>query len=219
MTSEMIRVVLTTPVEESNLQKIRAVSERLKVDQLSPLILAERKGDVSKKAELDALFGEAEVVYGWIHHFPKNLLSRAPRLKWIQTMSAGVDRLPEDIMKSPVRVANASGLHGTPMAEVVLQMMLMFAKDAPSCFQMKVKKEWKRYTPNAAEGANRGSPGPGRHRKRNRPALQSFRHDRSGNPQVLYGRRSHTRMWTGCISGISFLSFWPAVISWSSPCP
>ncbi|MBP1716157.1 MAG: D-isomer specific 2-hydroxyacid dehydrogenase NAD-binding protein [Deltaproteobacteria bacterium] len=156
MASDVVRVVLTTPLEESNLQKIRAVGARLKVDQLSPLILAERKGDLSKKGELDGLFGEAEVVYGWIHHFPKNLLSRSPRLKWIQTMSAGVDRLPEDIMKSPVRIANASGLHGTPMAEVVLQMMLMFAKDAPSCFQMKAKKEFKRYTPMLLKGQTAG---------------------------------------------------------------
>ena len=119
MNSEMVRVVVTTAVAESNLQKIRAVSGRIKADQLSPLILGERKGDRSKKDELDALFGEAEVVYGWIHHFPKNLLSRGPRLKWIQTMSAGVDRLPEDLRRSQVRVVNASGLHGTPMAEVV----------------------------------------------------------------------------------------------------
>ena len=156
MVSDVVRVVLTTPLEESNLQKIRAAGARLKVDQLSPLILAERKGDLSKKGELDGLFEEAEVVYGWIHHFPKNLLSRSPRLKWIQTMSAGVDRLPEDIMKSPVRIANASGLHGTPMAEVVLQMMLMFAKDAPSCFQMKAKKEFKRYTPMLLKGQTAG---------------------------------------------------------------
>ena len=84
MSREMIRVVLTTPIEEANLKKIQSVSERVRADQLSPLILAERKGDLSRKAELDALFGEAEVVYGWIHHFPKNLLSRAPRLKWIR---------------------------------------------------------------------------------------------------------------------------------------
>jgi phosphoglycerate dehydrogenase-like enzyme len=161
MTPEMVRVVLTTPVEESNLQKIRAVSERLKVDQLSPLILAERKEEGAKKGELDALFGEAEVVFGWIHHFPKNLLARAPRLKWIQTMSAGVDRMPAEIMKSPVRVVNASGLHGTPMAEVALQMMLMFAKDAPACFQMKQRKEWKRYTPKVLRGQTVGIMGLG----------------------------------------------------------
>jgi D-2-hydroxyacid dehydrogenase (NADP+) len=156
MTAEKVRVALTTPIEESNLLKIRGVSERIKADQLSPLILAERKGDSAKKEELDALFREAEVIYGWIHHFPKNLLARAPRLKWIQTMSAGVDRLPEEILKSPVRVVNASGLHGAPMAEVVLQMMLMFAKDAPSCFGMKEKREWKRYTPKLLKGQTAG---------------------------------------------------------------
>jgi phosphoglycerate dehydrogenase-like enzyme len=156
MTTEKIRVAVTTPLEEASLQKIRAVSERLKVDQLSSLILAERKGDLSQKTELEALFAEAEAVYGWIHHFPKDLLSRAPRLKWIQTMSAGVDRLPAEIMRSKVRIVNASGLHGTPMAEVVLQMMLMFAKDAPGCFRMKGKKEFKRYTPALLRGQTAG---------------------------------------------------------------
>jgi D-2-hydroxyacid dehydrogenase (NADP+) len=156
MASEAIRVVLTTPLEEGLLAKIRAVGGRLKVAQLSPLILAERKGDLSRKAELDALFAEAEVVCGWIHHFPKDLLARAPRLKWIQTLSAGVDRMPDDVMRSGVRIVNASGLHGTPMAEVVLQMMLMFAKDAPACLRMKEKKEWRRFTPFLLKGQTAG---------------------------------------------------------------
>ena len=156
MSHEKVNVVLTTPLEEPNLQKIRSVSNRLQVDPLSSLILAERKGDLSNQGKLDALFGEAEVVYGWIHHFPKNLLTRCPRLKWIQTMSAGVDRLPQDIMKSKVRISNASGLHGTPMAEVALEMMLMFAKDAPGCFHMKQKKEFKRYIPKVLRGQTVG---------------------------------------------------------------
>jgi phosphoglycerate dehydrogenase-like enzyme len=156
MPSEKVNVVLTTPLEEANLHKIRSVSGRLQVDLVSSLILAERKGDLSNQGKLDALFGHAEVVYGWIHHFPKNLLARCPRLQWIQTMSAGVDRLPQDIMKSPVRITNASGLHGTPMAEVVLEMMLMFVKDAPSCFHMKQKKEWKRYIPKVLKGQTVG---------------------------------------------------------------
>jgi D-2-hydroxyacid dehydrogenase (NADP+) len=156
MTNEKVNVVLTTPLEEANLQKIRSVSNRVQVDLASSLILAERKGDLSNQGKLDSLFGQAEVVYGWIHHFPKNLLTRCPRLKWIQTMSAGVDRLPQDIMKSNVRISNASGLHGTPMAEVVLEMMLMFAKDAPACFHMKQKKEFKRYIPNVLRGQTVG---------------------------------------------------------------
>jgi D-2-hydroxyacid dehydrogenase (NADP+) len=156
MPPEKVNVVLTTPLEEAHLEKIRSVSSKLQVDLLSSLILAERKGDLTNQGKLDALFNQAEVVYGWIHHFPKNLLTRCPRLKWIQTMSAGVDRLPQDIMKSSVRISNASGLHGTPMAEVVLEMMLMFAKDAPGCFQMKGKKEFKRYIPKVLRGQTVG---------------------------------------------------------------
>ncbi|MFH1675373.1 MAG: D-2-hydroxyacid dehydrogenase [Pseudomonadota bacterium] len=49
--------------------------------------------------------------------------------------------------KSGVRVANASGLHGAAMGEVVLEMMLMFVKDAPACMRMKQGREWRRYRP------------------------------------------------------------------------
>jgi len=156
MTLEKLNVVLTTPLEKASIEKIRSVSDRIQVDPVSSLILAERKGDLSNQKKLDDLFNQADVVYGWIHHFPKNLLARAPGLKWIQTMSAGVDRLPEELLKSAVRIANASGLHGTPMAEVVLEMMLMFVKDAPSCFRMKEKKEFKRYTPKVLKGQTVG---------------------------------------------------------------
>jgi len=105
---------------------------------------------------LTLLLRQAEVIYGWIHQFPRNLLERTSDLKWIQVMSAGVDRLPEEILKSPIRIVTASGLHGTPMGEVVLEMMLMFAKDAPACLQMKQTREWRRYRPKLLRGQTAG---------------------------------------------------------------
>ncbi|MHB9097013.1 MAG: D-2-hydroxyacid dehydrogenase [Syntrophales bacterium] len=156
MSQEIITVVVTTPLDEQILQKIKDLSERIHVDQVSPWVLAERKGDLSNKEKLDLLLGQAEVIYGWIHHFPKKLLERAPRLKWIQTMSAGVDLLPEEIRRGPVRIVNASGLHGTAMGEMVLEMMLMFAKDAPACFQMKQAREWRRFRPKLLKGQTVG---------------------------------------------------------------
>jgi len=156
MPQGIINVVLTTPIDEQNLQKIKAVSGRIHVDQVSPLVVAERKGDFSNKEKLDLLIQQAEVIYGWIHHFPRNLMDRASRLKWIQTMTAGVDQLPEEILKSRVKITNASGIHGTSMGEVVLEMMLMFVKDAPACFQMKQNREWKRYKPKLLRGQTAG---------------------------------------------------------------
>jgi len=151
-----IKVVLTTPLDERNMLKIKAVGDRISVDQVSPLIVAERKGDFADEEKLTLLLRQAEVVYGWIHQFPRNLLERTSRLKWIQVMSAGVDRLSDEILKSPIRIVTTSGLHGTPMGEVVLEILLMFAKDAPACLQMKQAREWRRYKPKLLKGQTVG---------------------------------------------------------------
>jgi D-2-hydroxyacid dehydrogenase (NADP+) len=145
MHERIIKVVLTTPLDEQNVQKIKSVSKDVSIDQVSRLIVAERKGSNTDNEKLDLLLWEAEVLYGYIHHFPKDLPNRISRLKWIQSMTAGIDRLPDEIMKSPIRITNTSGIHGTSIGEVVLEMMLMFIKDAPACFQMKQNREWKRY--------------------------------------------------------------------------
>lgn len=147
MPEEIINIVITSPIAETDLEKIKTLSSRIRVDPVAPWVVAEKKGDFSKQQELNLRLRQAEVIYGWIHQFPKDLPARTDRLKWLQVMTAGVDRLPEEILKSGIRVTNASGLHGTAMGEVVLEMMLMFVKDAPACMQMKQQKEWRRYRP------------------------------------------------------------------------
>ena len=147
MPVEIIKVVLTSPIDEPLLEKIKAVSKQLRVDPVAHWIVAEKKGDLSNRQELNLLLQQAEVIFGWIHQFPKDLPARTERLKWLQVMTAGVDRLPEEILKSGIRVTNASGLHGAAMGEVVLEMMLMFVKDAPACMRMKQEREWRRYRP------------------------------------------------------------------------
>ncbi|MCG2739059.1 MAG: D-2-hydroxyacid dehydrogenase [Syntrophaceae bacterium] len=147
MSQEILTVVITSPIDEPLAEKIKAVSDRIRVDPVAHWVVAEKKGDFANEGHLNRLLQRAEVIFGWIHQFPKNLPARTDRLKWIQVMTAGIDRLPEEILKSGVRVANASGLHGAAMGEVVLEMMLMFVKDAPACMRMKQGREWRRYRP------------------------------------------------------------------------
>jgi len=156
MPQEPIRIVLTSPFDESNVLRIKKVSERIHVDQVSALVVAEKKGNLADRERLTRLLQEAEILFGWIHQFPKDLPERISRLKWVQVMSAGVDSLPEKIMKSPIRIATVRGLHRTPMGEVVLEMMLMFVKDAPSCLLMKQAKQWRRYKPKLLQGQTVG---------------------------------------------------------------
>ena len=143
---ETINVLVNTPIGDELLQQITDVSPRIKLSNVFELARAEQKGDFARKSELDALLAEAEVIYGF--RFPKNMIARAPKLKWVQVMSAGVDRfLDDEFRQSSVMMTNVSGIHATPISEIVLELMLMFVKQAPLCFQLKQEKRWTRFMP------------------------------------------------------------------------
>jgi D-2-hydroxyacid dehydrogenase (NADP+) len=58
------------------------------------------------------------------------MISGAPRLKWIQSLATGVDhflRCPS--LKSDVLVTSGRGIHGPPMREQVLYMMMGVSRD------------------------------------------------------------------------------------------
>ncbi|MDP2919385.1 MAG: D-2-hydroxyacid dehydrogenase [Dehalococcoidia bacterium] len=138
-----INVITVTPLSEDVRRAMQAVSPAVKVQDITDLTRREYKGDEQAKKEVDAVLAEAEVLYGG--RFPVNLLARAPSLKWIQIPFAGVDRfLTDEFKRSGVTLTNASGIHATPISEFVLEMMLMFAKQAPLLFEAKQRKEWRR---------------------------------------------------------------------------
>jgi phosphoglycerate dehydrogenase-like enzyme len=130
--------------DEETLRQIGLAAPGINVRDASALAVAEFRGETGAKEKLDALLAEAEIIYGLI--LPQNLLQRAPGLKWVQMMSAGVDRLARaDVWQSQVIITGVSGITATAIAEFVLGLMLMFAKGAPQRFQMKQKREWKRF--------------------------------------------------------------------------
>jgi len=130
--------------EAEILRRIRAVGPGINVKDASTLVFAEFNGDESGKEKLDALLAETEVIFGFVP--PKNIIARAPKLKWMQAVSAGVDRHQgTDIWKSDVIMTGVSGIHATPIGEYVLAFMLMLAKNAPFGFKMMQTKNWQRY--------------------------------------------------------------------------
>ena len=59
------------------------------------------------------------------------MLSGAPRLQWIQSLATGVDhflRCPS--LKPDVLITSGRGIHGAPMREQVLYMMMAVSRDA-----------------------------------------------------------------------------------------
>lgn len=72
----------------------------------------------------DEILARADVLVGF--RIPPELDKRAPRLKWIQVLRAGL--FEEKQYMDRIVVTNARGLHAEPIAEYVLGVMIYFAK-------------------------------------------------------------------------------------------
>ena len=151
---ESINVLVIAPAFDESLpsssdeliKQISCVSSKLNVIDGSIPAMAEFRNKPDGKEEFNALLAEAEVIYGLF--LPRDMVARAPRLKWVQTMSAGVDRFASmDIWESPVILTGVSGIHATPISEFVLAFMLMFVKQAPLIVRSQIKHEWARFMP------------------------------------------------------------------------
>ncbi|RLC63970.1 MAG: D-2-hydroxyacid dehydrogenase [Chloroflexi bacterium] len=142
---EVVEVLVTTALDEECIRQITTVSPKINLRDVSDFADAEKRGDFSSREQFDAHLAEAEIIYG--ARPPKNVIARAPKLKWIQTTDAGVDSfLDSDIIESSVIVTNTSGgVHAVSIAECVLEMMLMFVKKMPLCFQLKQERQWKMF--------------------------------------------------------------------------
>jgi phosphoglycerate dehydrogenase-like enzyme len=141
--------------DEEILSRIRSVSSNIKVNDASTMVFAELRGDDSKKEELDALLAETDVIFGFVP--PKNVISRAPKLKWMQATSAGVDRHQDtEIWRSKVILTGVSGIHATAIGEYVMGVILMFAKNANAGFKMMQTREWRRYPAHTLRGKTVG---------------------------------------------------------------
>jgi glyoxylate/hydroxypyruvate reductase A len=70
------------------------------------------------EAEAASVIGEADVAYAW--KLPPALYGKAPRLRWLQAMGAGVDWALVRELPARVTVTRAPGVFGPWMSEYVL---------------------------------------------------------------------------------------------------
>ncbi len=129
---------------------------------------AERSADVrfaSTAVELREAFGAgASVVFGW--DYDADLLPQvweaAGGLRWIQTASAGVDRLlfPE-LAGGDVVVTNARGVFDEPIAESVLGYIVAFATGLPATVRDTAERRWRHRNTERVAGTRLVVVGPG----------------------------------------------------------
>jgi phosphoglycerate dehydrogenase-like enzyme len=128
--SDQTHVIVALDFSDAIMERIRAVSPKLKVDRHYP--------DVP-----DKVWGDAEILYT-LRHFPNP--EQAPRLRWIQMHTAGIDHAADHpIMHTQdVEVTTASGIHAVQITEYCLMMMMAFTYKLPLMLEYQHRAEWTR---------------------------------------------------------------------------
>ncbi len=97
---------------------------------------------VANGEEFDRWLPEADAVVHW--QLTAEQVARARRLRWLQTVGAGVDGvLNQALIELGVLITNNSGVHATNIAEHVLAMMLAFARRLPYLIRGQLAHEWR----------------------------------------------------------------------------
>lgn len=99
-----------------------------------------------KANELDeATLLSAEVMYGWSSSLNGLLEHPDLQLKWVQSWSAGVDKLPlQALEQRGIIVTDASGVHPNPMSEHVLAYMLALTRNVHTAIRNQQAKVWQK---------------------------------------------------------------------------
>jgi phosphoglycerate dehydrogenase-like enzyme len=143
---------ITFPLDRALLETIAAVSPRVNLRDLSQLV-AEEDTSPEAKAKLDDELRDIEVLF--IAVPPRDLMSRAPKLKWVQWIGTGIDYLYRTgIMDAPFAIG---------MAEHCFAFMLMFAKRMPANMEQQRARSYERdpVRPDVLEGKTLGVLGMG----------------------------------------------------------
>jgi phosphoglycerate dehydrogenase-like enzyme len=116
-------------------------------------MLREKRNDLSllicdTKKKIERHIEEADIIFSG-HTFPVELLPKAKKLKWIQSISAGVENfvlsgsIPDQVVLTKI-----TGVHGPIMSEYVMGYILAVTLNMKFAFESQKKRDWPYYVPD-----------------------------------------------------------------------
>jgi len=124
-----VKVLVSYNAEQAVLDQIRAVSDALLVEKST------------SKEEAIRLAAEAEVIFAG--HFWEELWKAAPRLRWVQSWGAGIERfLTPEFIASPIILTNAQGCYALPIADHVMGFVLHFSRGLNLAARSQIGHRW-----------------------------------------------------------------------------
>ncbi|MEG6586377.1 D-2-hydroxyacid dehydrogenase [Dendrosporobacter sp. 1207_IL3150] len=96
-------------------------------------------------ADAEKYIDTAEIIVAWGWMDLQELYLKAPKLRWVHALSAGVEKMlfPEMISSSTL-LTNSRGIHGIPMSEHVISMILAFTRGLNVFIKQQQQRVWKR---------------------------------------------------------------------------
>lgn len=104
--------------------------------------------------ELREILSEADVLLGWhlSEELPAGIWQDAPRLRFVQLLSAGADAVDFAALPERLVLACNAGAYAKPMAEHVMAMTLAFAKRLPQRHAALARGEFRMWEPTLMLG-------------------------------------------------------------------
>ncbi|MBI2846422.1 MAG: D-2-hydroxyacid dehydrogenase [Chloroflexi bacterium] len=133
-----IKVLLGMELDEEQQKQLASVSPSLEFVDILPYF----QPGVTASETLRQVFEDAEVLFG-ANPLPVDLLSIAPKLRWIHLRIAGADRWEKTgLLDSNIVFTTSRGTPSINIAEFIVMTMLMFAKRAPEYFKGRKDHRW-----------------------------------------------------------------------------
>lgn len=109
------------------------------------------------EAELQSRALDADILITWGQYSPVEFCTKAKNLKWIHAISAGVEGLTiPEIMNLDAVVSNTKGIHGIPMAEHTMALILARLRQLPVFIKQQQEKIWLKHHPEETQGKTVG---------------------------------------------------------------
>jgi D-2-hydroxyacid dehydrogenase (NADP+) len=117
---------------------------------------------VDHHSKAGPFIGAADALLTFGPHMKDEVLRGAHKLKWVQALGTGVDNLIDlPSLGKDVIITNIRGIHGAPVSEAALMMMLALARDFALSLRNQDKQIWNRWPAQLLDGKTVGIYGVG----------------------------------------------------------
>jgi phosphoglycerate dehydrogenase-like enzyme len=146
----LILLTLPPPVREQYRARLAERFPQLTIDM------------VDHHAKAAPFMGQADALLTFGPHMTDAVLKGADRLRWVQALGTGVDNLIDlPSLRKNVIISNIRGIHGAPVSEAALMMMLALVRDFAGSLRNQDRQVWSRWPAQLLDGKTIGILGVG----------------------------------------------------------